>query len=188
MRKEAFCEVLGDIDDRFVQEAREDRKARKPVWRKWGAAAACVCLVAVGSVLLARDNGAAPDPDRVQIPNPIIEVASAAEMEDYLDFDVPVLEKEVASYSVLVEDAYPVMGQIQYADGSEFRMQYGSGDISGIHGGTLEETGEIDGVSVAYYRLAETAYAVWEQGGFSCSYVYADGNRAEVEDLIRQLP
>lgn len=44
MRKEAFAEVLGDIDARYIAEARQTR--RKPVWRKWGAAAACLCLMA----------------------------------------------------------------------------------------------------------------------------------------------
>ena len=45
-----------------------------------------------------------------------------------------------------------LMGQVDYADGSQFRIQYGSGDISGIYGGTLEESREIAGVSVAYYQ------------------------------------
>lgn len=68
-------------------------------------------------------------------PNPIITVTSVAEMETYLDFHVPVLDKEVKSYSVIVADNYPTTGQVSYEDGSKFRIQYGSGDISGIYGG-----------------------------------------------------
>lgn len=45
MRKEEFCEVLGDINENYVKEARANCKARKPVWLKWGAMAACFCLV-----------------------------------------------------------------------------------------------------------------------------------------------
>ena len=129
MKKEEFCEVLGDIDENYVKEARAVRKARKPGWMKWGAMAACVCLLVAGGVLFTRNRGnVAPDPNPVQIPNPIISVASVEEMEEYLDFEVPVLDKEAASYAVFIEDGYPTKGQIEYADGSEFRIQYGSGD------------------------------------------------------------
>lgn len=44
MRKEAFCEVFGDIREDYVQEARAGRKVRKPVRFKWAAVAACLCL------------------------------------------------------------------------------------------------------------------------------------------------
>lgn len=45
MRKEKFCEVLGDINENYVKEARAGRKAKKPVWFKWVAMAACLALV-----------------------------------------------------------------------------------------------------------------------------------------------
>ena len=83
-----------------------------------------LCLLAAGGALLIQGRGrAAPDPQQVQIPNPILTVASAAEMEAYLDFKVPVLEKEVEAYSVFISDGYPTMGQVDYADGSPFRIQ-----------------------------------------------------------------
>lgn len=45
MKKEEFCEILGSIDENYVTEAREDRKAQKPGWIKWRAVAACLCLL-----------------------------------------------------------------------------------------------------------------------------------------------
>ncbi len=48
MRKEEFTEVLGEINEKHILEARVERKAKKPVWVKWSAMAACLCLVAVG--------------------------------------------------------------------------------------------------------------------------------------------
>ena len=117
MKKEEFCEVLGDVNENYVKEAGAFRKAKKPRWMQWGAMAACVCLLVAGGVLFTRNRGnAAPDPDPVQIPNPIISVASVEEMEEYLDFEVPVLDKEAASYAVFIEDGYPTMGQIEYAE------------------------------------------------------------------------
>ena len=60
MRKEEFCEILGEIDEKHVAQARTERRVRKPDWskwsttaarlkpdwHKWGAVAACLCLVA----------------------------------------------------------------------------------------------------------------------------------------------
>ena len=164
MNAKKFSDALSALDGRYVEEAaRYRRKHGQSFWVRWGAAAACLCLLAAGGALLIQGRGrAAPDPQQVQIPNPILTVASAAEMEAYLDFKVPVLEKEVEAYSVFISDGYPTMGQVDYADGSQFRIQYGSGDISGIYGGTLEESREIAGVSVAYYQYDSMSYAIWE--------------------------
>lgn len=49
MTNEKLYEVLGDINEKHVKEAREYRKAKKPVRLKWGAMAACLCLVVVGA-------------------------------------------------------------------------------------------------------------------------------------------
>ena len=141
----------------------------------------------VGSVMFLQNrNRTIPNPEKVEIPKPVIEVAAVEEMEPYLDFDVPVLDKEIKSYSVFIEDDYPAMGQIIYADGSEFRIKYGRGDISGIYGGTLEESKEIDGIKVEYYKHTETTYAIWEQNGFTFSYVYTNDGDSDVGFLIQQ--
>lgn len=190
MNSRKFSEAMNEIDSKYIEEAilyKSKTAQRKPFWIKWGAMAACLYLMLVGGVMFLQNGSSTiPNPDPVQIPNPIIEVTTVDEMEQYLDFYVPVLDKEIESYSVLVKDSYPTIGQIDYVDGSTFRMQYGSGDISGIYGGTLEESKEVDGVEVSYYQYAETTYAIWEQNGFTFSYVYVADNDADVEALIQQ--
>lgn len=187
MKMKKFSDAMSELDSKYVEETlRYKKKAKRPGWIKWGAAAACLCAAIAGGVILTPKSGdAVPSPSLVQVANPIITVGSAAEMEEYLDFPVPVLDKEVASYSVFVSDGYPTMGQVDYADGSQFRIQYGSGDISGIYGGTLTGTANIDGAEVQYYDYNGTAYAIWEQDGFSFSYVYSDNGAADVETIIR---
>ena len=189
MNTKTFSNAMSELDTKYVEESLNYKKrAKQPVWLKWGAVAACLCLLAAGGIMFAQNGGSAvPNPDMVQIPNPIITVSSVEEMEHYLDFDIPVLDKKAESYSVFVEDSYPTMGQINYTDGSEFRMQYGSGDISGIHGGALVEQEEVEGVTVEYYQYADTAYAIWEQNGFAFSYVYAKDGSADVEHIIQQF-
>lgn len=45
MRKEELCDVLGDINETYVKEARITPKVKKSGWMKWGAIAACFVLV-----------------------------------------------------------------------------------------------------------------------------------------------
>jgi hypothetical protein len=48
MTNETLYDVLGDVNAAYVQQAhRTTAKAKKPAWVKWGAVAACLCLVAV---------------------------------------------------------------------------------------------------------------------------------------------
>ncbi len=47
MKKEEFCEVFGDISEKYVKEARADRKAKKHRPFQWKAIAACFCLLLV---------------------------------------------------------------------------------------------------------------------------------------------
>ena len=45
MTNEKLYEVLGDINEKHISEARAYHKAKKPGWMKWGTMAACLCLV-----------------------------------------------------------------------------------------------------------------------------------------------
>ncbi|MBE6954674.1 MAG: hypothetical protein E7449_02015 [Ruminococcaceae bacterium] len=51
MREETFCEILGEIDDRHIVDAKQKHKAKRTVWFKWGTMAACLCLVILGATL-----------------------------------------------------------------------------------------------------------------------------------------
>lgn len=59
MRKEEFFEVLGELDDDIVEGAKTpmnksiNSKVRRSSWPKWGAIAACLCLI-IGGIVLFR--------------------------------------------------------------------------------------------------------------------------------------
>jgi hypothetical protein len=60
MTNETLYEVLGNINEKHIQEAHmTTSKAKKPAWVKWGAMVACLCLVVVGGFLFHLRN--APD-------------------------------------------------------------------------------------------------------------------------------
>lgn len=76
MRKEDFAEVLGDINEKHIVDARADHKAKKPVWHKWGAMVACLCLlvatVAVTPNLFPSNTPTPPDTSDLPIhDNPV---------------------------------------------------------------------------------------------------------------------
>ena len=63
MTNEKLYEILGDINEKHVYEARAYHKAKKPIWAKWGAIAAClvlVCVVAIPLFLHNNDSVTAP--------------------------------------------------------------------------------------------------------------------------------
>lgn len=51
MKKEAFCDLLGDMDDRYIIEARKENKKRRFQTKRWSMIAACLCLV-MGTFIL----------------------------------------------------------------------------------------------------------------------------------------
>lgn len=183
MNERKLPEAVGEVNDSYVEEAASYQKGRKaPLWLRWGAVAACLCVAAVsGAALLHGEERLTPDPAPVEVTNPIITVNTVEEMEEYLDFPVPVLDKETAALSVLVVQGYPVLGQVEYADGSLYRVQYGSEDVSGIYGGETVETRDAAGVQVECRIFEGTSYAVWTDEGFSFSYT---GDVGEVETLV----
>lgn len=187
MKKEEFAEILGDINEKQVADARAGHTGKKNVWLKWGAAAACLCLVIGGGLMLNRSNNNSnvPHPEQLQVVNPLIKVDSPEEMEKYLDFSVPVLEKEVDTYLVIVLDGYPQCARILYADGSVFSMKYGTGDISGIYGGTLKREEKINGANVSFLSYSDTNYAIWEKGGFTFSLSDSDNLESDVKALTK---
>lgn len=53
MNTKKFSEAMNEIDNKYINEAiRYKKKAKKHSWTKWGAIAACLCLVCVGGFSL----------------------------------------------------------------------------------------------------------------------------------------
>lgn len=89
MRKEEFAEVLGDISEKHIVDARADRKAQKPVWLKWGAIAACLCLV-IGIAIPVLNLKGGPGQDDPLRPLNVIEY-NGAYYESVDMTDIPTL-------------------------------------------------------------------------------------------------
>ena len=84
MNEKKLLEAVGEVNDSYVEEAAGYRKSRKaPLWLRWGAVAACLCVAVLGGSLLLRGGeGLTPDPAPVEVTNPVISVATVEEMEE----------------------------------------------------------------------------------------------------------
>ena len=120
----------------------------------------------------------------VQMVNPLVMVDSVQEMEKRLGYEVPVLEKSIDSCIVLVIDNICESGRIRYADGSDFNIKQGTGDISGIYRGILETEENVNGVAVSFFTFEEIRYAIWETNGFTYSLTGGADLRENVAVLI----
>ena len=50
MNTKKFSDAMSELDTKYIDEALNyKKKVKKPVWVKWGAVAACLCLVVIGS-------------------------------------------------------------------------------------------------------------------------------------------
>ena len=121
MKKETFYSELNHIRDSYVLEAGK----KEPKWLTFGKAqsflalAACLCILLAGAFVMHRPDNR-PHPQPVQIPNPLWQVDSREEMQRLMDFSVPVLDKAVEAYIVLVDDSRPEMARVVYTDGTTF--------------------------------------------------------------------
>jgi len=110
-------------------------------------------------------------------------------MKKYLGFDVPVLNKEVENYLVIGDDNYATHARIIYKDGTEFNMEKGLSDVSGIYGATLVKEEKIDNVNVKFYKYefenTKNNYIIWEINGFS--YSYSNDNNEITENEVTEL-
>lgn len=57
MNKKRFAEAISMVDDKYYEEAANyQRKKKTPVWLKWGAMVACLCLIVTGVLLVPKDR------------------------------------------------------------------------------------------------------------------------------------
>ena len=55
MKKEELFNIIGEVDEQKVTAAgmaMNTKKKSRPVWMKWGAMVACLCLVVVGALVV----------------------------------------------------------------------------------------------------------------------------------------
>ena len=80
MNSKKFTEAMSELDNKYVDEAiNYKKKAKKPVWVKWGTMAACFCLVVVGALAVVHPWEINSTP----VPNPNGAIEREPEIGEY---------------------------------------------------------------------------------------------------------
>lgn len=83
MRKEDLCDVLGEINETYIKEARTHQKTKLPVWVKCGVLAACLTLVLTIAAPRVRQQlpgqGNTPQPGGIPGANEIVQPGTSVE-------------------------------------------------------------------------------------------------------------
>jgi len=129
MKEERILNVLGKVDEKYIKEADPEVKAKRkpPVWTKWAAMAACLCLV-IGAVIMFPHTGNNP-PDSQ--PGSIV-------LSDKTTAKV--------SYGFNEDDISIAKGELVYLTEDELfskeRMYAFRGKVSGLTNYTIDFNGE----------------------------------------------
>lgn len=136
-----FYEVLGEVREDYVREARAEVKPKKAPWRKWGAVAACLCLVIAAAAFALR-----PLTDTIS-PRMVSGYPSAAS----------------GCYAVPEPGSY-----FCFVDVNEARKHYAGRDVSFLlafdlfKGSGGNERISSEELSAEYQRLAELGFRFYE--------------------------
>jgi len=68
MTSEKLYDVLGNIRETHIHEARICRRSRKRIWLRWGALAACLMLVVLAGTMALQNRNTTPEPSAGTLP------------------------------------------------------------------------------------------------------------------------
>ena len=57
MKNDRLAKCIGDVNANYIEEAESYKKMSSNKWVKWGSAAACLCLLAVGAFMIMQPSG-----------------------------------------------------------------------------------------------------------------------------------
>ena len=189
METQKLYHSITNIEDKYIQEAQTAKKRKKPVWLKWEAAVACLCLICVSAIIIpnifkggpASDNGLTAIPD---VRQPLIGT------HDIGKFVVPITSL-LASESYGVEEMAAFFEKVpigQYTGVYEKVRSVESAVLSENRGSSVSGTEEwyyVAGHTDMQYliRNQNEEYSLWK---FSCfdsgEYPYCD-----VLELVYQI-
>jgi len=184
---------ITNIEEKYIQEAQAAKKRKKSAWLKWGAVAACLCVICVSAVTIPNifesgpmpDNGLAVIPDVVQ--PPIVDSEQNAEEQELF---VPIASLLASENYGIAEfaTAFEKVSIGQYIGLYEKAESVESTILSENRGSSVSGTEEwyyVSGHTDMQYliRNVNEEYSLWK---FSCfeneEYPYSD-----VLELIYQV-
>lgn len=209
MKEMRLMQIIGDIDEKYIDEAAPAEQKKKAMrftpWVRYASIAACAMLViGVGIFAITQHSGniidtpaqseEADSSDFVQYGNPYAEYDTLEEAENTIGFEISVPD----SYSEYTEPYYAVIEgkilEVQYYNGDDRGMiiskSRGSEDISGDFNeyNTVTET-EVNGNTVTIKGNGdEFSLALWVSGDYSYSVSVSSGiSENALKEIIEKI-
>ena len=209
MKELRLMQIIGDIDEKYIDEAAPAEQKKKAMrftpWVRYASIAACAMLViGVGIFAITQHSGniidtpaqseEADSSDFVQYGNPYAEYDTLEEAENTIGFVISVPD----SYGEYTEPYYAVIEgkilEVQYYNGDDRGMiiskSRGSEDISGDFNeyNTVTET-EVNGNTVTIKGSGdEFSLALWVSGDYSYSVSVSSGiSENALKEIIEKI-
>ena len=209
MKEMRLMQIIGDIDEKYIDEAAPAGQKKKAMrftpWVRYASIAACAMLViGVGIFAITQHSGniidtpaqseEADSSDFVQSGNPYAEYDTLEEAENTIGFEISVPD----SYGGYTEPYYAVIEgkilEVQYYNGDDRGMiiskSRGSEDISGDFNeyNTVTET-EVNGNTVTIKGNGdEFSLALWVSGDYSYSVSVSSGiSENALKEIIEKI-
>ena len=103
MKKEELFNIIGEVDEQKVAAAgmAMNKKKSRPVWVKWGAMAACLCLVvAVIFPILHRDNEWTPEkPAKLHLEGAVLQTGDGS-----LTYHTDRFDERILAFTLVLEN------------------------------------------------------------------------------------
>lgn len=209
MKEMRLMQIIGDIDEKYIDEAAPAEQKKKAMrftpWVRYASIAACAMLViGIGIFAITQHRGniidtpaqseEADSSDFVQSGNPYAEYDTLEEAENTIGFEISVPD----SYGGYTEPYYAVIEgkilEVQYYNGDDrgmiIRKSRGSEDISGDFNefDNITET-EVNGITVTIKGSGdEFSLALWVSGDYSYSVSVSSGiSENALKEIIEKI-
>lgn len=209
MKEMRLMQIIGDIDEKYIDEAAPAEQKKKAMrftpWVRYASIAACAMLViGVGIFAITQHSGniidtpaqseEADSSDFVQSGNPYAEYDTLEEAENTIGFEISVPD----SYGGYTEPYYAVIEgkilEVQYYNGDDrgiiIRKSRGSEDLSGDFNefDNITET-EVNGNTVTIKGNGdEFSLALWVSGDYSYSVSVSSGiSENALKEIIEKI-
>ena len=135
MNAKKFSDAMSEFDTKYVDEALNyKKKAKKLIWVKWGAIAACLCLVIIGSFVMPNIlDGNHDNPNVMPATYPYVMVNDVIYLIDPEGYATSELPDEYLEIGKVEGNASADKAQNWYSQGCKVgEVIYQSSDISEV--------------------------------------------------------
>ena len=179
MTNEKLYEVLGDINEKHINEARAYHRAKKPGWVKWGTMAACL-VVCIGSYIAYNfipDGGGFGNGDATLF---------AEHREDFSseissDILAQLGDNTMKAYLLRTNDWFLATDMTDYSQALTNDVLYIVQDASNEESGAYTAYSEEDGVISEEYHATPPANAIVPYGFSSLTYSMIEEDISEID-------